>query len=261
MCTKNMQLQPISLSALPRAGCKKAMRRSYFRRQALLFEGLMPGGALTALIGAPVLFLLVRNLPPDRPDAGSGRVSGRGAPRHTFVPGLAFVAAIGLSRGCCEIPNTPRSALSFRLRLGRCGHEEAGLTGDRRVPEDADHRDVLFESWDSRPARRVALRELPPTRKKLVSRPSTGHPSRSCQMAQIFLSICESGRVGAFAVGGRRYAAGHGEIGRHKGGRQVIVERGAGPRGRLLRRRHPIFPLQKINRLESQIPNPNRQTQ
>lgn len=64
---------------------------------AALFEGLMPVGAVTAVIGAPVLLLLLRHLPPERPEAGPGWISSRAAPRYAFLLGPAVVVAVALS--------------------------------------------------------------------------------------------------------------------------------------------------------------------
>lgn len=68
------------------------------RLSAVLFAGFLPIGAMTAVIGAPVLLLLLRALPPDRPQTASGWVASRVAPWHRLpLLGLAFVVAIGAS--------------------------------------------------------------------------------------------------------------------------------------------------------------------
>ncbi|WP_439628456.1 Fe(3+)-hydroxamate ABC transporter permease FhuB [Shinella sp.] len=68
------------------------------RLSAALFDGLVPVGAMTAVFGAPVLLILLRTLPPDRPETASGWVSSRVAPRRNLPLLLAaLVAAIGFS--------------------------------------------------------------------------------------------------------------------------------------------------------------------
>ncbi len=67
------------------------------RLSAALFEGLVPVGALTAVIGAPVLLLLLRRLPPDRPEAAPDWTGSRAAPQGGILLALGLVAAVGCS--------------------------------------------------------------------------------------------------------------------------------------------------------------------
>ncbi|WP_077967228.1 Fe(3+)-hydroxamate ABC transporter permease FhuB [Ensifer adhaerens] len=68
------------------------------RLSAALFDGFLPIGAMTAVIGAPVLIMLIRALPPDRPDQTVGWVSGRDASRLNLpLLALIFILAVGAS--------------------------------------------------------------------------------------------------------------------------------------------------------------------
>lgn len=68
------------------------------RLAAAFFAGMMPVGAITAVVGAPILLLLLGSLPPDRPETATGWVSSRIASRR-YLPSLALalLAAVGFS--------------------------------------------------------------------------------------------------------------------------------------------------------------------
>ncbi|MGE6786303.1 Fe(3+)-hydroxamate ABC transporter permease FhuB [Ensifer adhaerens] len=66
------------------------------RLSVALFDGFLPIGAMTAVIGAPVLILLIRALPPDMPDQSAGWVSSYDASRLK-LPLLALVLILAVS--------------------------------------------------------------------------------------------------------------------------------------------------------------------